>query len=499
MNKKRDSRREFWVIFGFFAFMVLALGNAFLPRLAAQDQTVDVYREIEPIGDVLDIVIREYVRDLSVEETVAGAISGIMGALDRNSAYVSAEELEALRQETKGEFEGIGVSIKENEDGQIMVFMPILGSPALEAGIRPYDLITAIDGKSTEGLDTSGAANLIRGKRGSYVNLTILRRSENEDGTREEETFDVKVQRARIPLESIKEFQMLHGDIGYIRLSSFSDTTATDLEKHMNELIEEGMRALVLDLRWNSGGLLSASEEVCELFLPKGLLVTYTRGRKSVNGASDKDEMRLYTSRDAALPEEMPVIILTNSDTASASEIVTGALQFYQRALVVGQRTFGKGSVQTIIPLERPKNSALRLTTALYYTPADVTIDHQGILPDVEVEMSRDEELALAKQMYLSFENNYENQYKQNHGSMTPGYEVTEETVEDMPLATAVDIFSEELDWPALIEKYHKDIHETQMASDSNTINDPKRALKKEGRTEAEKAQPEEDPAELMP
>lgn len=497
--KKRDSRREFWMVFGFFAFMVIALSNGFLPLLAAQDQAVDVYREIEPIGDVLDIVLREYVRDLSVEETVEGAISGIMGALDRNSAYVSAEELEALREETKGEFEGIGVSIKENEDGQIMVFMPILGSPAAEAGIRPYDLITAIDGKSTEGLDTSGAANLIRGRRGSYVNLTILRRRENEDGSREEESFDVKVQRARIPLESVKEFQLLRDGVGYVRLSSFSDTTAADLEKHMNELIDEGMRALVLDLRWNSGGLLSATEEVCELFLPKGLLVTYTRGRKSVNGNSDKDEMRLYTSRDAVLPEDMPVIILTNSDTASAAEIVTGALQFYQRALVIGQRTFGKGSVQTIIPLERPKNSALRLTTALYYTPADVTIDHQGILPDKEVEMSRDEELALAKQMYVSFESNYENQYKQNHGSMTPGYEVTEETVEDLPLAKAVEILSEDMAWPALIEKYHKDIHETQTASDSNTISDPKRSRKKDSPAESKETQPEEHPADLMP
>lgn len=498
MNK-RDSRREFWIIFSFFILMVGALSNAFLPRLSAEDQAVDVYREIEPIGDVLDIVLREYVRELSVEETVEGAISGIMSALDRNSAYVSAEELEALREETKGEFEGIGVSIKENEDGQIMVFMPILGSPAAEAGVRPYDIITAIDGKSTEGLDTSGAANLIRGRRGSYVNLTILRRTEKEDGTPTEETFDVKVQRARIPLESIKEFQMLHNQVGYIRLNSFSDTTAADLEKHLKELIQQGMRAFVLDLRWNSGGLLSASEEVCELFLPKGSLVTYTRGRKSVNGTSDKDEMRLYTTREAILPGDMPVVVLTNSETASAAEIVTGALQFYQRAIVVGQRTFGKGSVQTIIPLERPKNSALRLTTALYYTPADVTIDHQGILPDKEVEMSRDEELALAKQMYSSFENNYENQYKQNHGSMTPGYVATDETTEDTPLATAVEILSENLDWPALVEKYHKDIHETQVASDSNTINDPKRALKKSEAPAQKKSPEEEPPVEPVP
>lgn len=473
---KRNSKREFLIVLAFFLVVTLAISNGFILRIYAQEQRVEIYREIEPIGDVIDVIMREYVRDVEIEEIIEGALGGMLNALDRNSAYISAAELEALREETKGEFEGIGVSIKQDDDGKIMVFMPIMGSPAAEAGIRPFDLIMAIDGQPTEGMTTADAAELIRGRRGTYVTLTLLRLPETEDPEAPAaEPFDVKVQRAKIPLESIKESQMLYHNVGYVRLASFSDTTAKDLEKYMNELLAQGMEAMVLDLRWNSGGLLSSSKEVSELFLPRNSLVTYTRGRTREDGSPSKDDMRLYTSRRPLLPPELPLIVLVNAETASAAEIVTGALQYYQRAIVLGQKTFGKGSVQTVIPLQRPPNSGLRLTTALYYTPADVTIDHQGILPDVEVEMTRDEELELAKQMYASYERAVENQYRQNHGSMTPGYEVTEETVEDLPLARAVEIFTEQTTWEEMLQKYHRDVRETQIAADTNTLNNPKR------------------------
>ncbi|OQB38377.1 MAG: putative CtpA-like serine protease [Candidatus Hydrogenedentes bacterium ADurb.Bin179] len=471
----KNSKREFFVVLGFCIVVVLAITNGFVLRIYAQEQRVEIYREIEPIGDVIDIILREYVRDVDIKEVVEGALGGMMGSLDRNSAYVSAEELEALREETKGEFEGIGVSIKQDEEGNLMVFMPILGSPAAKAGILPYDLILAIDGKSTEDMDTSDAADLIRGRRGTFVTLTLLREPgpDAAEGA-EAEPFEVKVERARIPLESIKESQMLLNEVGYIRLNSFSDTTSKDLEKYINELLTQGMKTLVLDLRWNSGGLLSASKEVCELFLPKDSLVTYTRGRAREDGSPNKDDMLLRTEKNPILPQDLPIVILVNEETASAAEIVTGALQYYQRAIVLGEKTFGKGSVQTIIPLQRPPDSGLRLTTALYYTPADVTIDHQGILPDVEVKMDRDQELDLAKQMYASFERAFENQYHQNHGSMTPGYEVTEETVEDLPLARAVEILTEPEPWETLIKKYHRAIEETQVAAESNTVINPK-------------------------
>lgn len=469
---KRNSKTEFYAVFGFLIILTGLLSNGFIARLSAQENIVDVYRELEPIGTVIDIVLREYVQDVDVEEVVEGAISGILDALDRNSAYISAAELEALREETRGEFDGIGISIKQDDDDRIIVFMPILGSPASEAGLQPFDIIAAIDGKSTQGLNTSEAADLIRGRRGTTVTLSIIRPpAEDAPDGAEAEIFDVEVKRARIPLESIKESHLLIHDIGYIRISSFSDTTAADLEKYMNELREQGMQGLVLDLRWNAGGLLSASKEVCELFLPRGSLVTYTRGRIGADGSPGKDDMRLSTARRPVLPEDMPLIVLVNRETASSAEIVTGALQYHQRAIIVGEKTFGKGSVQTIIPLQRPRNSGLRLTTARYYTPADVTIDNQGILPDVEVVMGREEELALARQMFRSFERSPENQLRQNHGSVTPDYEVTEDTVEDMPLVRAVEILTESESWDQLLIKYHRDVRETQVAAEP-TVSD---------------------------
>ncbi len=356
--------------------------------------------------------------------------------------------------------------------------MPILESPAAEAGLLPFDIIAAIDGKSTEGLNTAEAADLIRGRRGTSVTLSIIRPPDEDapEGAKPD-VFDVQVKRARIPIESVKEAQMLLHDVGYIRLSSFSDTTAADLAKFITELSEQDMRGLILDLRWNLGGLLSASKEVCELFLPRGSLVTYTRGRGATPGSPGKDDMRLTTAKRPILPEDMPLIVLVNSETASSAEIVTGALQYYQRAIVLGDKTFGKGSVQTIIPLQRPRNSGLRLTTALYYTPGDVTIDHQGILPDLEVAMEREQEIALARQMYKSFERAPENQLRQNHGSVTPQYDTNEDTIEDLPLKKAVEMLAQPKPWEQLLQQYHRDIKETQVASESNTLSNPRRDI----------------------
>ncbi|MCK5861266.1 MAG: PDZ domain-containing protein, partial [Candidatus Hydrogenedentes bacterium] len=283
---KRDSKRDFFVTLGFLVCLILLLSNGFLERIEATESDVDVYREIEPIGSVLDIILREYVQPVEMEAVVEGALSGIMSSLDRNSAFVTAAQFQALQEDTRGEFDGIGVSIKQNDEGRIIVFMPLPGSPASAAGIKPFDIIAAVDGTTTEGLDTAQTAQLIRGKRNTTVMLSILR-NPGEDAAEdaEPETFDVEVKRARIPLESVKETQMLQDKVGYIRISSFSDTTAEDTEKSIKELLDQGMKALVLDVRWNPGGLLSASKEVCELFLPKGLLVTYTRGRARADGS----------------------------------------------------------------------------------------------------------------------------------------------------------------------------------------------------------------------
>ena len=457
---KHSSKLEFMTLLSFLLIVALMLTNGFAARINAQEKTADVYREIEPVGKVLATILDEYVRDADMEKVVEGALMGMMQSLDRNSSFISQDDLKRMREDTQGQFEGIGVHIQFNEElGYVEVKSPLIGSPAAEAGILPMDLIVAIDDVSALGLTTAEAADKIKGPRGTTVKLTVLRRG--EDGA-EDETLDINVKRARVELESIKEAGMLDGGIVYMRVSDFKDNTARDLRTKLKNYLDDGMKGFVLDLRWNPGGLLTASKETCELFLPKGSLVTYTKGRKRVDGRDNPDDMELYTEMAPVLPEDMPIVILVNGQTASSSEIVTGALQYYKRALIIGEKTFGKGSVQTIIPLERPEMSALRLTTALYYTPADVTIDHQGILPDIESVMDTDAIRKLASQMSDAYEANPLETAILNHGSLTD-YEVTEDTVEDEPLVKAVEIIKGSKVWSDTMETYHRDVKETQM------------------------------------
>ncbi len=463
---RRDSKSEFLSLLGFLLIAVLLLTNGFAARISAEEKSVDVYREIEPIGVVLDTILRDYVRDVDITNVVQGALIGMMGSLDRNSSFITAKDLEDMREDTKGEFEGIGVSIQPDADGNIMVFHPLPGSPAAAAGIKPFDRIIAIDGKSAKGMTTADAANLIKGPRGTTVNLTIQRKDRSAAPEVQPEVLNFTVHRAKVPLESIKEASLLKGGVGYVRLSDFKDNSGRDLAKKMQELLDQGMKAFILDLRWNPGGLLTASKDTCELFLPKGALVTYTRGRAAADGGANKEDLRLLTEKAPVLPEGLPVVILVNRNTASSAEIVTGSLQFHERALVLGEKTFGKGSVQTIIPMLTPKNTALRLTTALYYTPADVTIDHQGILPDIELAMTQEQEESLAKQMFESFKENPENQYHKNHGSVSE-YPVTDKTVEDVQLKRALEVLGEDGVWANLVKKYHRDVKETQMTAEA--------------------------------
>lgn len=461
--QKRHSRSEFLALLGFLILTTLVLTNGFRARIFAQATDVDLYSKLEPIGDVLNKILEEYVKEPDVDKVVEGALVGMMNSLDRHSSFISAEALERMKEDTKGEFEGIGVQIQFDDDKNIVIFQPLPDSPAAKAGIVAGDIIMKIDGIVTSGMALSEAARLIRGPRDTVVVLTIYRK--HEEG--EPEIKDISIKRGNIPLESIKEARLLPNNIGYCRISDFKDTTAKDLEKALDDLLQKGMTSLVLDLRWNSGGLLTASKQVSELFLPKNTLVTYTCGRK--NSGSATEDMKLYTERASKLPEKMPMVILTNEDTASSSEIVTGALQFWSRAIVVGQKTYGKGSVQTIIPLARPAGSALRLTTALYYTPAEVTIDGEGIKPDVEVLMTREQQRALWKQMIESSKGETTNGNEQNHGTVT-GNEATAETVEDVQLKRAVEILQENPVFDNLVAKYHKDTHETQVAAPPDQV-----------------------------
>lgn len=457
----KSYRSQFLGLFVFLSATTLVLTNGFVARIFAQENGAEIVTKIEPIAVVLDEIMKHYVENPDADKVIEGALIGMMNSLDDHSSYVPPQVYQEITEDTEGEFDGIGVQIKLDDDKNIIIFHPLPASPAAKAGLIGNDIIVKIDGISTEGMSLDEAKDLIRGARGTVVHLTVFRQHENEEAN--PELLEIDVTRGRIPLESVMESRVLDGGVGYVRISDFKKTTSQEISSRLKELEEEGMRSLILDLRWNPGGLLSASKDVAELFLPKGTKVTYTKGRHQSDGTVS-EEITLYTERDPILPENFPMVLLVNEQTASSSEIVTGALQFYERALVVGMKTFGKGSVQTIIPLRRPKDSALRLTTALYYTPADVTINKHGILPDVEVPLPMEQWRDLFLQMRESWETDPAMQNQQNHGSVT-GDTVDENTVEDVQLKRAVEILQEDAVWENLLKRYHKDTAETQVAA----------------------------------
>ncbi len=519
--RNRNSKFEFFSILIFLVAVIALLTNGFTPKISAQSNKTDIYQAIEPIGHTLQTILDEYVKEVDIDKVVEGALVGIMSSLDRHSSYISSSDLKTLRDDTQGEFEGIGVSIKMDDNQNVIVFMPIPNSPAARAGLKPFDIIRKIDNIPVEQLwkpgmseqeKLSSAAEKIRGPIGTKVQLTIERPHAEKDS----EIFDVVVERAKVPLDSIKESRILPSGYGYIRLSDFKENTASDIKKTLREMLDKGMKGLILDLRWNPGGLLTASQQVCELFLPKDSLVTYTRSRGQLTQENGKD-LELKTREKPVLPLNMPMILLVNNQTASSSEIVTGALQYHQRAIVVGEKTFGKGSVQTIIPLPPKNEAALRLTTALYYTPAGVTIDHQGILPDVEVNMTEEEERLLALQMYKSYEKDPAKINEQNHGTVTGNQnikvpsekiqeqeellheigkiagedavkimkeffrrkKVSEETIEDIQLKKAVEILQEEPVWENILKRYHRDVKETQQQAKEDVKEDDDKIVKR--------------------
>lgn len=457
---KVNAKAEVAVFASFLVVLALLLTNGFSARIFAQEEEAELYEKIEPIGDVLAEVLQNYVYEPDIDKAVEGALKGIMLSLDPNSAYLPAEDFRNVRDETEGAFDGIGIRMNVNKNGQIYVVEPIPGTPAFKGGMRAGDIIIEIDGVSTEGMDSRAVMNRIKGPRGQSVHLKLLR----PQGDGEQPIIIEKdITRGKIPVESIDEARILDGGIGYIRISDFKKKTARELRDKIDEFKEEGLKSLIVDLRWNPGGLLNSSREVSELFLPKNTLVTFTRSRVEI-GDSHPNEDKLLTERDPVLPLSMPLIVLVSDTSASSSEIVTGALQFHRRALIVGEKTFGKGSVQTIIPLTRPRNSAIRLTTALYYTPAGVTIDKIGILPDVEVAMARAVQRDLRDQMNDSYLADVTLRNAQDHGRATNG-STGEESVNDVVLERALEILREDTVFENLLKKYHRDTKDTQVAA----------------------------------
>lgn len=345
---------------------------------AAQTQKdgSETFRQLTLFGDVFERVRADYVEEVADEALIEAAINGMLTSLDPHSSYLSPKSFRDMQVQTRGEFGGLGIEVTM-ENGYVKVVSPIDDTPAFRAGLKPGDLITHLDDEPVQGLSLAEAVEKMRGRVDTDLKLTIRREGR--------EPFDVKVTRAIIKIQSVRS--RLEGeDVGYVRITSFSEQTAAGLERAIKRLKENAdgkLKGLVLDLRNNPGGLLDQSVKVSDAFLNQGEIVS-TRSRRT-------DEGQRFNAKPGDVTEGLPVVVLLNGGSASASEIVAGALQDHRRAIIMGTRSFGKGSVQTIIPLG--SHGAIRLTTARYYTPSGRSIQAKGIDPDIIVEQARLEKL----------------------------------------------------------------------------------------------------------
>ena len=351
--------------------VTLATKTTVFPEGTARAAASDTYRNLNLFGDVFEKIRSDYVEKPDEQKLVESAINGMLGSLDPHSSYMDAKSFRDMQVQTRGEFGGLGIEVTQ-EDGAIKVVTPIDDTPASRAGILSGDIITAIDNENVQGLSLNQAVDKMRGAPDTPVVLKILR------GT-SKDPLDIKLTRAVIQIKSVREHQE-GDDIGYIRITQFNEQTfdgvRAAIQKFENDIPAAKFKGFILDLRNNPGGLLDQSIAVVNCFLDRGEIVS-TRGRNA-------EETMRYNAHPGDLSKGKPVIILINGGSASASEIVAGALQDHKRATILGTRSFGKGSVQTIIPLGQ-NNGAVRLTTARYYTPSGRSIQAKGIDPDVTV------------------------------------------------------------------------------------------------------------------
>jgi carboxyl-terminal processing protease len=350
----------------------------FLAGSAANAASADTYRELNLFGDVFERIRADYVETPDDSKLIESAINGMLAGLDPHSSYLSPKNFQDMQVQTSGKFGGLGIEVTM-EDGVVKVVSPIDDTPAARAGILAGDLITALDGEPVEGLTLNEAVDKMRGAIDTPITLTIVRSGVDKP-------FDVKLVREEIVVQSVRSRQ--EGDVAYIRITTFNEQTFDGLRSAMEKLRADigpdKIKGYIIDLRNDPGGLLDQAIAVSDAFLEQGEIVS-TRGRRA-------DETQRYNARSGDLAAGKPVIVLVNGGSASASEIVAGALQDHRRATILGTRSFGKGSVQTIIPLGT--NGALRLTTARYFTPSGRSIQAKGIDPDIEVVQELPPELA---------------------------------------------------------------------------------------------------------
>lgn len=361
--------RQFWLGAISGIALVSVVGIVAVPRQPSVAANSGTYEQLSLFGKVFEVVRADYVDKVKDSKLIDSAINGMLAALDPHSDYMTEKQYHSMQVETRGEFGGLGLEVSM-EKGVVKVISPIDGTPAAKAGVKAGDMITAVNGKSLLGLTLSQAVNEMRGPVGSTITLTIIRSGAKKP-------LNIKITRAVIKVQSVRGHRI--GDIGYIRIAAFTEQTNVGLRKTIAKIqtaIGPGIHGWVLDLRDNPGGLLDQAVDVSDDFLNRGEVVS-TRGRHP------DDDRRYFARAHGDLLKGEPMVVLINGGTASAAEIVSGALKDHHRAVIMGTRSFGKGSVQTIIPM--PGRGALRLTTARYYTPNGRSIQDEGIIPDIVV------------------------------------------------------------------------------------------------------------------
>jgi carboxyl-terminal processing protease len=407
------------------AVSATVLWHVFGSAIAASN--ADTYKQLNLFGDVFDRVRADYVEDPDESKMIESAINGMLTSLDPHSSYMDAKRFEDMSVQTKGEFGGLGIEVTM-ENGFVKVVAPIDDTPAAKAGVMANDLITKIDGADIQGLTLNEAVDKMRGGVNTPITLTIQRK--------DQAAFDVKLIRDRIRVQSVKS--NLEGeDIGYVRISSFTEQTQEGLEKAFSSLkktMGSKAKGYIIDLRNNPGGLLDQAISVSDSFLDKGEVVS-TRGRRA-------EETQRFSAQKGDISDNKTVVILINGGSASASEIVAGALQDHKRATIIGTRSFGKGSVQTIIPLG--SQGALRLTTARYYTPAGRSIQAKGIDADILIEQPLPPELQgknVSTEGEASLKGHLTNEGGGDEGGGSSAY-VPEDKTKDVQLKAAIDFLN---------------------------------------------------------
>lgn len=353
----------------------LVLGNELKSVTKPQDQKYPLYKELELFADVLAIVQKSYVKEVSVKDLIHGAVKGVIDTLDPHSQFLTAEAYKEIKIETEGEFGGLGIEITI-KDGYLTIVTPLEDTPAFKAELKPGDRIIKIDGKSTKNISINEAVKLLRGQPGTTVNLTIMRKDKKE-------FMEFSVERDYIKIESVKDAQIIEEGIGYIRITQFQENTDKDFKHALEELLKTPLQGLILDIRNNPGGLLQEAVEIAGNFIKEPKLIVKTKGRL----VNQNEE---YKSKNPNAIEDIPLVILINKGSASGSEIVAGAIKDWHRGILIGTQTFGKGSVQSVLPLR--DGSALKLTTATYFSPKGIDINETGIQPNIEIRMSEKEE-----------------------------------------------------------------------------------------------------------